>query len=525
MLQSTLGQAQRFKKRERTQNWAYEEKHFLLELCRKDMHIIENKRLDSALTMLKNRAWKIIHQQFAIAFGTDRNCNRLKEQWRRMKACTRAEMLDYQQRIQRFGQEVADRKKPSQFTFEIWEFMQEAKKVCKNELMDDVDYSKIKLSLEENLPQGVSIKDCSDENDDESSSMWEKTSKSICEVQIKEDSQDEHEEYEKGPMAKYPRMRGYSNTSSPFGAAVASAADTARFNELLASSFANHLSGGLLEAAGLELYNRTAAAGGFGSESSLVDLTGGNNGASSQLDLSNTLEALNLLKNRFHRFSQMGQWKTAFQEAHNHLSSANHPPDSPTLGGGGVNHGGVAGSGMDGTSILTNGGIDLMSQTRVGTPAPPPPVMTTGGSGAAGAGSSMSPESVLARAIEQQHRQSEHDLRMEILKTDLATAKINQETAELNRQLALQKLRQTRRRRGVAEEEACGEGTEDDADDQDAGSSNNVSNLSTTAEQRLVGPVVSLPASPEHAPTAHSSLLVTAVAPTTALSLISVKTE
>lgn len=85
MLQSTLGSAQRFKKRERTQNWAYEEKHFLLELCRKDMHIIENKRLDSALTSLKNRAWKIIHQQFAIAFGTDRNCNRLKEQWRRMK--------------------------------------------------------------------------------------------------------------------------------------------------------------------------------------------------------------------------------------------------------------------------------------------------------------------------------------------------------------------------------------------------------------------------------------------------------
>lgn len=85
MLASTLGSAQRFKKRERTQNWAYEEKRFLLELCRKDMHIIENKRLDSALTSLKNRAWKIIHQQFAIAFGTDRNCNRLKEQWRRMK--------------------------------------------------------------------------------------------------------------------------------------------------------------------------------------------------------------------------------------------------------------------------------------------------------------------------------------------------------------------------------------------------------------------------------------------------------
>lgn len=79
----------KYKKRERTQNWAYEEKKFLLELCRKDMHIIENKRLDSALTSLKNRAWKLIHQQFAQTFGTERNCNRLKEQWRRMKGNSR----------------------------------------------------------------------------------------------------------------------------------------------------------------------------------------------------------------------------------------------------------------------------------------------------------------------------------------------------------------------------------------------------------------------------------------------------
>lgn len=75
----------RFKKRERTQNWAYEEKRYLLELCRKDMSVIENKRLDADLTSLKNKAWKIIHQEFSKAFGNERNCNRLKEQWRRMK--------------------------------------------------------------------------------------------------------------------------------------------------------------------------------------------------------------------------------------------------------------------------------------------------------------------------------------------------------------------------------------------------------------------------------------------------------
>uniref|UniRef100_A0A8W7P4T5 Regulatory protein zeste n=1 Tax=Anopheles coluzzii TaxID=1518534 RepID=A0A8W7P4T5_ANOCL len=410
MLQSTIGQAQRFKKRERTQNWAYEEKHFLLELCRKDMHIIENKRLDSALTTLKNRAWKIIHQQFAIAFGTDRNCNRLKEQWRRMKACTRAEMLDYQQRIQRFGQEVADRKKPSQFTFEIWDFMQEAKKVCKNELMDDVDYSKMKLSLEENLPQGVSIKDCSDENDDESSSMWDKTSQNLCEVQIKEDSQDELDDYDKGPSAKYPRLRGLSSTSSPFGT-PSSAADAvqSRFNELIASSFASP----------------------FGSESSLADLTahgGGNASANlSQMDLNNTLEALNMLKSRFNRIMEPSYWKNAMQEAHHNLTAAGHqqaPPDSPT----GMAHHSAAASAAAAAAAnhllqgLANGAANgalindddheamVAAHQRAAAAAaattPPPPASRSASAG-------------MKKQMETQHHQSEHDLRMQILKTEL----------------------------------------------------------------------------------------------------------
>lgn len=74
-----------YKKRERTQNWNHQEKKFLLDLCRKDMRVIENKRLDAGLTAIKNKAWKIIHRKFSQQFGTDRTCNRLKEQWRRMK--------------------------------------------------------------------------------------------------------------------------------------------------------------------------------------------------------------------------------------------------------------------------------------------------------------------------------------------------------------------------------------------------------------------------------------------------------
>lgn len=411
MLQSTLGSAQRFKKRERTQNWAYEEKHFLLELCRKDMHIIENKRLDSALTSLKNRAWKIIHQQFAIAFGTDRNCNRLKEQWRRMKACTRAEMLDYQQRIQRYGQEVADRKKPSQFTFEIWEFMQEAKKVCKNELMDDVDYSKMKLSLEENLPQGVSIKDSiSDENDDESSSVWEKNSQNLCEVQIKEDSMEEGDDYDKSRPAKFPRL-GALPSSSPYSAENAHT----KFNELLASSFASRLNEHLANnnnnnKIDVDSYSRT-----FGSDSNVSDVPVN----MSQTDLSNTLEALNILKSRFNRLNELGQWKNAFHEAQNLSTNANnshnehHPHQSPH-----PSHQPLP--------------LPPPVQRELQQPSSPIP--------ASASATSSNSQPNATNKVAEQHQQSEHELRMEILKTDLETAKINKETAEINRQIALQKL-------------------------------------------------------------------------------------
>lgn len=85
MLSRSLNATSRLKKRERTQNWAFEEKRYLLELCKRDMNIIENKRLDADLTALKNRAWKSVHEEFCKVFGNERNCNRLKEQWRRMK--------------------------------------------------------------------------------------------------------------------------------------------------------------------------------------------------------------------------------------------------------------------------------------------------------------------------------------------------------------------------------------------------------------------------------------------------------
>lgn len=158
------------KKRERTTNWSYEEKRMLLELCRRDMVIIENKRLDADLTTIKNRAWKLIHREFCKAFGNERNVNRLKEQWRRMKAYTRAEISDYQQRVGICGRQVADQKRPAAFTFEVWDFMQESKRVCRSEAMEALDYGKIRLAMESSL--GPDIDDDSIDGDYNGRQFW-----------------------------------------------------------------------------------------------------------------------------------------------------------------------------------------------------------------------------------------------------------------------------------------------------------------------------------------------------------------
>lgn len=176
-----------YKKRERTQNWNHQEKKFLLELCKKDMQIVENKRLDAGLTAVKNKAWKIIHQKFCMSFGNDRTCNRLKEQWRRMKACTRNEIMDYNNRLSRFGPEVANQKKPSPFTFEIWEFMQEAKKACKSEALDGVDYSKIPLNLEEDFELKYNPENYENDENDENSRT---PPQDLCNVSMKEEHED-----------------------------------------------------------------------------------------------------------------------------------------------------------------------------------------------------------------------------------------------------------------------------------------------------------------------------------------------
>lgn len=78
--------------------------------------------------------------------------------------------MDYQHRLSRYGQEVADKKRPSSFSFEIWEFMQDAKKLCRSEAMEGIDYSKVQLSLEDrNTLEGLSGVSM---ESDEDGSVW-----------------------------------------------------------------------------------------------------------------------------------------------------------------------------------------------------------------------------------------------------------------------------------------------------------------------------------------------------------------
>lgn len=65
-----------------------------------------------------------------------------------MAACTRSEIIDYTHRIAKFGQEVADKKRPSAFTFEIWDFMQNAKKTSKADVNQVIEYTRAQRMLE-----------------------------------------------------------------------------------------------------------------------------------------------------------------------------------------------------------------------------------------------------------------------------------------------------------------------------------------------------------------------------------------
>lgn len=133
------------KKRERTTNWVTEEKRALLEMVRARALVVENKRLDGDLTVLKNKVWRRIHRQFTRQFGGERSTNRLKEQWRRMKANARADIATYHKQLAAYGPALAAKRKPAQLVIDIYEFILDAKRLCATDA--GVDYASMMNQL------------------------------------------------------------------------------------------------------------------------------------------------------------------------------------------------------------------------------------------------------------------------------------------------------------------------------------------------------------------------------------------
>ncbi|KAH8401790.1 hypothetical protein KR009_007874, partial [Drosophila setifemur] len=425
-----------YKKRERTQNWNHQEKKYLLDLCRKDMRIIENKRLDAGLTAVKNKAWKIIHQKFSNQFGTDRTCNRLKEQWRRMKACTRNEILDYNNRLGRFGAEVADRKKPSPFTFEVWDFMQEAKKACKSEALDGIDYSKIPLALEEGFDYRDDYKFNADEHDMDDSRT---PPQELCDVDIKEEENNE-------------------TFNETFNNHHLSQSDVLGSGERLSVS-PNHSRNGIHEAESPATVSaavalEASANGGF--------LPGGPDMSGFQANfnmnnISATLEALNAL--RTGQFPSAAAAAVAIQQhqaqaqvaalQHQHINNNNEDDDDllkPLAKRQRTSSDSALGSedqppSLAAPSVPTS--VECQALERSGS-------SSTNGVAVVGATTSIANSSSqnnfeLRMFMEMQSK--EHVMRMKILEVQLQAAKHSRDLVEINKTLALQKLQELANKR------------------------------------------------------------------------------
>ncbi|XP_064543851.1 uncharacterized protein apt isoform X3 [Drosophila montana] len=429
-----------YKKRERTQNWNHQEKKYLLDLCRKDMRIIENKRLDAGLTAVKNKAWKIIHQKFSNQFGTDRTCNRLKEQWRRMKACTRNEILDYNNRLARFGAEVADRKKPSPFTFEVWDFMQEAKKACKSEALDGIDYSKIPLALEEDFEYRDDYKFNADEHDMDDSRT---PPQELCDVDIKEEETNE------------TFNETYNNHSNDIHA-----------NGERLSVSPNHSRNGLHEP-------ESPAAATLDASSAFLPPTGGDmSGFQPSFNMNNisaTLEALNALRSgqfpsaaaaaaaaiQQHQAQAVALQQQQHQHSNNNNNNNNEDDDEllkPMAKRQRTSSSSLASEEQQSTLPLplplpltaaVPQSADSQALERCSSSSG---VVVVGGgssssSAAAGAASSSTGNSFELRLF-MEMQSKEHMMRMKILEVQLQAAKHSRDLVEINKTLALQKLQE-----------------------------------------------------------------------------------
>lgn len=129
----------RLKKRERTQNWSFEEKNLLLKLCEERLDILETKRSDQTSIAKKSEAWQQLRTEFISELGIERDLGRLKEQWQRMKCQTRSELQDFAKRLRRH-ESCADGDEPnppSRMSIEVWRVMESARRYFRGAESDE----------------------------------------------------------------------------------------------------------------------------------------------------------------------------------------------------------------------------------------------------------------------------------------------------------------------------------------------------------------------------------------------------
>lgn len=88
-------------KRDRSENWTRDEKICLIELVNKSKNVIECKTNEISAER-KREAWVEIEKEMK-SMGFDRNINRIKEQWRRMKTTSKWNLIRYVKKMQIAG--------------------------------------------------------------------------------------------------------------------------------------------------------------------------------------------------------------------------------------------------------------------------------------------------------------------------------------------------------------------------------------------------------------------------------------
>lgn len=108
-------------KRTRSVNWDENEKRLLVDYVKKHIAILENVRPDTDTNKKKKVIWQMIEDKLRDN-GYSRDAARIKEQWRRLKAYAKRNIMKYRHQVENCD-DPASIQEPSIIDYEIWELI------------------------------------------------------------------------------------------------------------------------------------------------------------------------------------------------------------------------------------------------------------------------------------------------------------------------------------------------------------------------------------------------------------------